>query len=150
MLKKLFVVLAVTFAVAGTTSVTSIAFAPNAQAFGLGSIKKAAKKVGRTVKKGGKAVGREARKRGKLIKKAMTWKTTKEIGRDYGRAAKRAGTAIGRGGKAVERAAKKTGRGYREMAKCVAKGGCDGRIGPQQPGTVSDHRRRPIVSDHRS
>jgi hypothetical protein len=143
MLKKLFVVLAVTFAVAGTTSVTSIAFAPDAQAFGLGSIKKAAKKVGRTVKKGGKAVGREARKRGKLIKKAMTWKTTKEIGRDYGRAAKRAGKAIGR-------AAKKSGRGYREMAKCVAKAGCNGRIGPQQPGTVSDHRRRPIVSDHRS
>ena len=76
MMKKLLVVLLMAIAVAGMTTVTSLAFAPEAQAF---SIKKAAIKVGRAVKKNrnvgrvskvvGKAAVRGAKKAGKAVKR---------------------------------------------------------------------------------
>ncbi len=77
MLKKLTIVLGMAVAVAGTTTLSSFVFVPEAQAW---SIKKAAKKVGRTAKKGGKYIGRKAKKGGKFV----------------GRTAKKGGKRVGR------------------------------------------------------
>ena len=126
MLKKLTIVLGMAVAVAGTTTVSSFVFVPEAHAFGLGSIKKAAKKVGRTAKKGGKAVGRTA-------KKITT-------GDAVGKAASRYGRKTGR-------VAKRGGRAFKRSFKCIKKGGCS-RIGPLPAGTKGNPR--PAVHDHRS
>ena len=115
-MKKLLVVLLMAIAVAGMTTVTSLAFVPEAQAF---SIKKAAKKVGRAVKKNrnvgrvskvvGKAAGRGAKKAGKVVKRVA-----RVNGKAVVRGATKAGKAVKRvargNGKAVVRVAKKAGK----------------------------------------
>ena len=109
MLKKLTIVLGMAVAVAGTTTVSSFVFVPEAQAIGIGSIKKAGKKVGGAAKKAGKAIGRKAKKGGKAISR-KAWKGSKvarRIAKDYGK-----------------------------MGRCIVKRNCKGKIGPRQPGTI--------------
>ena len=127
MFKKFTIVLGMAVAVAGTTTVSSFVFVPEAQAFGFKSIKKAAKKVGRKVKKSGKAVGRTAKKGGK----AAVIKGLK--------GAAKAGEYEVRGFHKVGRGAKRAGRAIKSYAKCVKQGGC-GRIGDLPPGTKGNPR----------
>jgi len=166
MLKKLTIVLGMAVAVAGTTTVSSFVFVPEAQALGIGSIKKVGKKVGRAAKKGGKFVGRKAKKGGKAIgRKAKkggkfvgrkTWKGGKFVGRKAEKGGKFVGRKAEKGGKAVGRGAKRAGRAIKSYAKCVKQGGC-GRIGDLPPGTkgnprpaVRINRSRAPVTAHRS
>ncbi len=65
MLKKLTIVLGMAVAVAGTTTVSSFVFVPEAHAGWWSKAKKGAKKVGSTAWRGAKAVGGAAEKIGK-------------------------------------------------------------------------------------
>ncbi|HUT48636.1 MAG TPA: hypothetical protein VM325_04805 [Alphaproteobacteria bacterium] len=155
MLKKLTIVLGMAVAVAGTTTVSSFVFVPEAQALGIGSIKKVGKKVGRAAKKGGKFVGRKAKKGGKAIGRKAK-KGGKFVGRKTWKGGKFVGRKAEKGGKAVGRGAKRAGRAIKSYAKCVKQGGC-GRIGDLPPGTkgnprpaVRINRSRAPVTAHRS
>ena len=161
MLKKLTIVLGMAVAVAGTTTVSSFVFVPEAQAWGYKNIKKSAKKVGRKAKKGGKAVGRAAKKGGKAV-----GRTARKGGKAVGRTARKGGKAVGRNGrtfgrsawkrgKAAGRVARETGKGIRdagkgfgEMGKCIVKRNCKATIGPLPAGTKGNPR--PAVRIHRS
>ena len=155
MLKKLTIVLGMAVAVAGTTTVSSFVFAPEAQALGIGSFKKAGKKIGRTAKNGGKFIGGKAKKGGKFIgRKAKkvgkkvgrtTWKGGKFIGRKASKGGKRVGRSTWKGGKAIGRGAKiygkmwiDGGKGLGKMGKCIVKRdwNCGGKIGDLPAGTI--------------
>jgi hypothetical protein len=129
MLKKLTIVLGMAVAVAGTTTVSSFVFVPEAQAFTHKKIKKAAKKVGRKAKKGGKAVGRTARKGGKKIKGGA-----KKV--FLGDAV---GKAMSRYGRKTGRIAKRGGRAFKRQVKCLQTRRC-GRLGPLPAGTKGNPR----------
>ena len=160
MLKNLTIVLGMAVAVAGTTTVSSFVFVPEAQALGFKSLKKAAKKVGRKAKKGGKVVGRTAKKGGKAV-----GRTAKKGGKAVGRTAKKGGKkvrggarkvflgeavpkAISRYGRKTGRIAKRGGRAFKRYVECIQKKGNCGRIGPLPAGTKGNPR--PAVRDHRS
>lgn len=141
MLKKLTIVLGMAVAVAGTTTVSSFVFVPEAQAFGIGSIKKATKKVGRKAKKGGKAVKRTAKKGGKAVKR-----TAKKGGKKIKGGAKKVflgdavGKAMSRYGRKTGRIAKRGGRAFKRYVECIQKKGNCGRIGPLPAGTKGNPR----------
>ena len=127
MLKKLTIVLGMAVAVAGTTTVSSFVFVPEAHAWGYKNIKKAAKKVGRKAKKGAKYIGRKG-----AIGIYKVGEYEVRAARKGWRGAKRAGKVAG-----------SVGKGFGKMGKCIVKRNCKNTIGPAQPGTRSNY-------DHRS
>ena len=94
-LKGFVMALALVVSAAGVTTVTtSIATAPPAAAFGLGDIKKAAKKVGGAAKSAAKRVGKDAKNAGKIVGGGVK-SAAKRVGKD----AKNAGKIVGRNAK---------------------------------------------------
>jgi len=120
MLKKLTIVLGMAVAVAGTTTVSSFVFVPEAHAGWYKKAKKATKKA---------------------AKKAAL-KTANGIAK-VGEYEVRAARKVGRGAKRAGKVAGSVGKGYGKMGKCAVKRNCKNTIGPVQPGTRSNH-------DHRS
>ncbi len=128
MLKKLTIVLGMAVAVAGTTTVSSFVFVPEAHA---GWYKKAKKKA----KKAAKKVGRTAKKAG------MTPIIAGAIGgAKVGEYEVRGVRAGWRGAKRAGKVARSVGKGFGKMGKCMVKRNCKNTIGD---GTRSIH-------DHRS
>jgi hypothetical protein len=103
MLKKLTIVLGMAVAVAGTTTVSSFVFVPEAHAGWYKKAKKAAKKAALKTVNGIAKVG-EYEVRG---------------AHKVGRGAKRAGKVAG-----------SVGKGYGRMGKCAVKRNCKNTIGP--------------------
>ncbi len=122
MLKKLTIVLGMAVAVAGTTTVSSFVFVPEAHAGWYNKAKKATKKVGSIAKSGGKWVGRTA------------WRGAKGYVRINKRVAKAEVGYIKKVGKAIGRAAKKVAKG---SVRITTKGYKE--IGNLRP-AVHDHR----------
>lgn len=104
---RLIVALPLTLAVAGTTTITtSIVDAPPAAAWGLGDIKKAAKKVGGAVKKGAK----KAAKKGKYVAK-HGGKIAGGLAKDAYKGAKTANDAINYVPRTIQKGARDTALG---------------------------------------
>ena len=127
MLKKFF--LAIGISAFTIIAAANLSFAPEAQAFGWSSIKKAGKAVGSGAKKAGKAVGRNSKKAAKAVGRG-----TEKAGKAVGSGAKKAGKWVGSN-------SKKAGKAVWEGGKCIAKGGC---------ATIGDPPTTTMTRDHRT
>ena len=179
MLKKLTIVLGMAVAVAGTTTVSSFVFVPEAHAGWYNKAKKGLKKIGRGAKSGAKAVGRTAKKGGRKVwnngGKAVVrgavigiakvgeyevrgaragWRGAKRAGKAIGREARKTGWSAKQGGKdavgAAKRGAKRVGKGAWKAAKCVTIWVCKGKLSPAPRPAGTKGNPRPAVRDHRS
>ena len=156
MLKKLTIVLGMAVAVAGTTTVSSFVFVPEAHAGWYKKAKKATKKVGSKAKKGSKYIGRKANKGAKAVGRTAK-KGGRKVWNNGGKAVVRraaiAGAKVGeyevrgvragwRGAKRAGKVARSVGKGFGKMGKCMVMRNCKNTIGPAQPGTRSNYGRR--------
>ena len=123
MLKKLTIVLGMAVAVAGTTTVSSFVFVPEAHAGWYKKAKKATKKVGRKAKKLGK----------KALRPGIY------AGGKVGEYEVRGARAGWRGAKRAGKVARSVGKGFGKMGKCMVKRNCKNTIGDGTRGS-HDHR----------